>query len=75
MQINTAGIAIAKSKAMDLALAFSDDLRTVLMKNWNTSYSGTPLKPGSTMRLLTLRTAVTGQDVKMMRSNLVNGRV
>lgn len=55
MQINTAGMAMAKSKAMDFARVLSADFLTVVTKKTKTSNSGTPLKPGNTMRLLMLR--------------------
>jgi hypothetical protein len=42
MQINTAGMAIAKSNEIDFALLFSPDFFTCSKKKTKASYKGTP---------------------------------
>ena len=63
MQIRTAGIAIAKSNDIDLALVFNPDLFNCAKKKTEASYKGTLLKPGKMMCLLCSCINFTGAEV------------
>ena len=68
MQSSTAGIAMAKSKEIDFALALSPDFFNCAAKNIKASYNGTPLKPGRIICLLLSAIKVTGVEFNIIRS-------
>ena len=71
MQINNAGIAIAKSNEIDFALVVSPDFFNCAIKKLIASYNGTPWNPGKIVCLLLSEIKVTGVELIMILLSLV----
>ena len=66
-----AGKAMIRLNEMAAALSFNPTLLICFKKKLATSYTGIPLKPGITQRLLFCKRKDTGGNLSMMRSSFV----